>query len=322
MLDQVRAHMLMGELPGHILIVYPLIPAKIFAAKRSTIVSSGMMPGLMPVVDGKSVQNDDESSQEDNFDDEGQLPEVVTKMCTTMTTWERQGALAKDRFTIDNKLGQHDLTRYVPQSVTISHKIDGNGNKCVERALLLVKQQAVGGNQGKLEFANSTLLRDGVYIDVNDPTDFVNVSKKFSMQCRKSQTQGWKTEGLTVSGRGYVPNKAARGQLGSVTYYALIQDLVKNCDTPCLLINDFMAGVGEIGAAALDAKTSAEAVDAGVQVCYWGIEDRRLFAEVARANICTKLGQAFLENKLVIEGLTPVHALASSPTASGIAAVV
>ena len=41
MLDQVRAHMLMGELPGHILIVYPLIPAKIFAAKRATIVSSG-----------------------------------------------------------------------------------------------------------------------------------------------------------------------------------------------------------------------------------------------------------------------------------------
>ena len=99
MLDQVRAHMLMGELPGHILIVYPLIPAKIFAAKRSTIVSSGTMPGLtglMPAVGGMSDQNDDESSQEDNFDDEGQLPEVVTKRCTTMTPWERQGALAKD----------------------------------------------------------------------------------------------------------------------------------------------------------------------------------------------------------------------------------
>ena len=75
MLDQVRAHMLMGELPGHILIVYPLIPAKIFAAKRSTIVSSGMVPGLMPAVGGMSDQNDDESSQEDNFDNEGQLPE-------------------------------------------------------------------------------------------------------------------------------------------------------------------------------------------------------------------------------------------------------
>ena len=33
MLDQVRAHMLMGESPGHILIVYPLILAEIFCSE-------------------------------------------------------------------------------------------------------------------------------------------------------------------------------------------------------------------------------------------------------------------------------------------------
>ena len=48
------------------------------------------------------------SSDEDNFDDDGQLSEVLTKAATLMSLWDRHAALAKDRFLEDSKVGQHD----------------------------------------------------------------------------------------------------------------------------------------------------------------------------------------------------------------------
>ena len=62
-------------------------------------------------------------------------------------------------------------------------------------------------------------------------------------------------------------NKDARGQVGWQTYASIFKDLVKGCGASALLVNDFMAGVGEIGVAALHARCAQEAKDANVRLC-------------------------------------------------------
>ena len=175
-----------------------------------------------------------------------------------------------------------------------------------------MKQPAVGGdvpaNGGATQepFEKAQLIRNGVFVEVEPPTDFVKVSKKLSMECRRSQAQGWKTEGLVTSSRHHVPTKSGRGQLGWQFWEVVLTDLVKHCAAPNILVNDFMAGVGEVGIAALRVKVSQVAKEAGVRVLYWGSEDRRVFAEVARANLRTAVGASFLARELVVPGLEPV----------------
>ena len=58
---------------------------------------------------------------------------------------------------------------------------------------------------------------------------------------------------------------------------------MQNITAPNLLVNDFMAGVGEVGVAAVRVKVSEAAKQCGVRVFYWGCDERRIFGEVARA---------------------------------------
>ena len=55
-------------------------------------------------------------------------------------------------------------------------------------------------------------------------------------------------------------------------------------------------------------KVSVAAKDCGVRVFYWGCDEWRTFAEVARANIRTDIGEVFLARELVLPGLEPVMA--------------
>ena len=91
------------------------------------------------------------------------------------------------------------------------------------------------------------------------------------MECRRSQALGWKTEGLTVGSRNYVAGKQAQDQIGRQTYEVLLTDLVQNITAPSLLVNDFMAGVGEVGVAVVRVKVSEAAKQCGVRVFYWGL---------------------------------------------------
>ena len=101
---------------------------------------------------------------------------------------------------------------------------------------------ASGGAQPSDPFEKSATFRDGVLVDLEPPREFVNVSRKFSMECRRSQASGWKTEGLASTSRHSLAGKIARGQLGWQTYEVLLTDLVKHCSAPEFLVNDFMAG--------------------------------------------------------------------------------
>ena len=330
MLHQVRGSVLMqAALPGPVLVMYPLMPRSAYKAKR-TMTASAAASGAnsTSAADNKEEQgssNDSSDEEEDIFGDEGQLPEVLTKASTTMSKWDREAALARDRFEIDAVLGQHDLTQVCPKAITLSYKQDSSGVRSSDKGLLLTRAPAFGdtapasGSPPKSNdpFEKSAVFRDGVLVELTPPREFVNVSKKVSMECRRSQAAGWKTEGLTITSRHFVAGKVARGQIGWQTYEALLTDLVQNCTAPNVLVNDFMAGVGEVGVAAVRVKVSEVAKQCGVRVFYWGCDERRIFAEVARANIRTCIGEAFLAGELVVPGLEPVKAPAPR-MASGI----
>ena len=181
---------------------------------------------------------------------------------------------------------------------------------------------ASGGNVPNDPFEKSAMFRDGVLVDLEPPREFFNVSRKFSMECRRSQASGWKPEELTCTSRNCLAGKVARGQIGWQTFEAVLTDLVKHCNAPNLLVNDFMAGVGEVGVAAVRVKVSEVARQCGARVFHWGCDERRMFAEVARANIRTHIGEAFLAGELVAPGLEPVKAppqtMAAGITKAGI----
>ena len=238
---------------------------------------------------------------------------------TTMSRWEKHAKLAADRFLIDSTLGQFNVKKYVPQTLTVSHTETG-GRRRVEKGLLLVPRPdavSASGDRDETIFERTALVRDGVYSELQDYDEFVNVDGKIAQRCRKTQATHWKTDGLSVFGRGYVVNKDARGQVGWQTYAGILKDLAKGCRARALLVNDFMAGVGEVGVAAMHVRCSQEAKDANVRLCYWGYEDKRVFAEIARANINTAFGKLYLEGRLVISGLTPVPDPGPPPAASG-----
>ena len=219
-----------------------------------------------------------------------------------MSPWERQSLLAQYRCLVDQSLGHHNLQKFLPQIVTLTHIPDVHGNIHIDRALLLIRNNtpAIGG--GKTHFEKSKLVSHGLYVDMPEATEFVKVDKQLGFHVRKSQAMGWRTDNLHVGGRGYLGNKAARGQLGWQSYCTIFKDLVEHCNADTLIINDFMAGVGDAGKAAVLTKVSPEAIARGVRVCYWGFEERRMFAEVGRDNIRTTVGEEFISGALQVPG--------------------
>ena len=94
----------------------------------------------------------------------------------------------------------------------------------------------------------------------------------------------------------------------------MLKDLIKGiAPGSTLLINDFLGGVGELGVAAVHARASQEAKDAGVAIAYWGVEPKGTLLEIAKANINTTIGELFLEHRLHVSGLQPVQAPAEVP---------
>ena len=110
LLHQVRSSVLMqSDMCGPTLLMYPLIPRSVYKAKRTMTASAATGASLTAAADDSS------DSEDDIFGEEGQLPEVLTKASTTMSKWERDAALARDRFEIDSVWGQHDLARSAPK---------------------------------------------------------------------------------------------------------------------------------------------------------------------------------------------------------------
>ena len=311
LLDAIRHHVLMSGLGGPVMVVYPTIPKKVYSGVRTATLGSSSASSMMMETMEAASGAPDESSGDDDFDEEGHLPEVITRGATLLTAWQRAAALSKDHFVIDSKLGQHDLSKYYKIDIVISHKPD-HGTRMSDKAMVLMP--ATGGERGP--FPGSVLYKDGLYMEVDNDTSFIDVSKKASMQCKKDLALNWKSDLPVVPCRGRVGNKAARGQLGVEGYRAVLMDLMLHCDTGTMLVNDILGGVGELGAAATRVKVSPEAKENQKRVCYWGTEERRVFAEIAKGNIFTEVGEKFVDGTLDIPGLLPLPAPASANPSS------
>ena len=200
-----------------------------------------------------SAEDSDGSCSNEEFDDNGSTPDDLIKFTQNLPLWDMQSLLAADRFMIDQSLGQHDLQKFVPQAVAFTHKANPAGDKLIHRALVLIRKKNPASGGDNTDFQKSTLVKDGVYVDMPHAVEFVSVSKTTSIFAPKSQTQHWKT----VLSRGK-RNQAAQihGQLGWQTYFEIFKDLLQTCNARTLLINDFMAGVGDAGKAAIMTKVS------------------------------------------------------------------
>ena len=108
---------------------------------------------------------DGDSSQDDDFDEDGQLPEVISRGATLLSQWQRAAALSKDRFALDSKLGQHDTTKYYKMDITIAHKSEDNRKVC-DKAMVLMPLPSATGDE-PVPFPGSAIYRDGLYTEVD-----------------------------------------------------------------------------------------------------------------------------------------------------------
>jgi len=322
LLSQIKTTVLMRvALPGVVVILYPTMARGSFQ-QRSTLSHSGSDP-LDPEAASGAISGT--SEDELSSDCEESLPDVLTRSTVTQSKWKRETALAEDHFLIDSKLALHSLEQYLPKHLTLCFQADTSGVRMSGKALVrrpALDRAASGalsadmGVNATTLLENSVCLRDGILVDIPCPTEFIDVSKKLSYQCRKSQAQHWRTDGLMVTSKNYISNKGARCQMGWQAYYSNFIDLIKNCRARTLVINDLIAGVGEAGAAAVRAKNSPEAQQSGVRVCYWVYEERRVVAQIGRANVRAEVGAAFVAGDLRTPGFELVPA-PPSQAASG-----
>ena len=250
--------MLTGVLSGAVLIVYPRIASNTYAATR--VVVAGSAPGDSDGDDGDEDLRSDSDSKSAAGDAAGDVDEVdgdpqeiISRSVTHLSHWAKQAALAADCFLIDDMLGRHNAAKYFPRPVTFAHveRTEQAKGKRIETALLLIprpdytNQLAAGSapssEAGSTIFEKSILVRDGVYADVEETEEYIDVTRNNALHARKTQSGHWQTSGLKLPGRGYVANKAARGQLGYKTYMCMLKDLIKGiAPGSTLLINDFL----------------------------------------------------------------------------------
>ena len=299
-------------LHGLTLVFYPVLPTQVHKTTRCS-------PNKRPACGGDASElaepspsacgdDSDEDPEVNSFTVDGSLPEALTEANAKMTHRQRAASLARDFFLVDKALGQADIERRYPKQVQITHTPDATGYKDVNRAMLIIPVD----DSGLTGLEDTTLMRDGVYVDVPAPTAFTNVSRKAAFLAKRSQQTGWETQGNAVRCASYVHNKSARGQLGEEVFAWVLKDCVSKCSRPVLLVNDFVAGCGEVGVAAMDVKVSQEALSANVRLMYWGHEPRKMWGEVARAGIRTTVGQQYLSGALKRPGRTPVLAPAAT----------
>ena len=186
LLQQMRSSVLMqSDMCGPILFIYPLVPRSVYKRKQ-TFTSSAATGASSTTVAGASAEgeSDTDSNENDIFGEDGQLPDVLTKASTTQSKWERDTALARDRFQIDSMLGQHDLSQVCPKPITLSYKQDSALGRSSDKGLLLIPSPAPsgivlasGGKSISDAFDKSALFRDGLLVDLEPPREFFNVSK-------------------------------------------------------------------------------------------------------------------------------------------------
>ena len=298
-LDKVKREI--AHLPGLTLVMHPLVPSDAHQVLGQSRGQGSWAVGFS-AVDNDSDTDVDALSHDFTSDT---LPEAITKVVGKMSSKQRAVRLAKDYQTIERALVFENASEsHYAKRIHCAHVADSNNSREVTDGLLLIP--AADDILTGLEA--SIAMRHGMFTDVPTSCEFVGISKKTAMLARRALAEGWSFAGTTTASPNYNQSKVARGQLGAGLYTYIIKDLLRNCNRKVLVVNDLIAGCGEIGVAAVGAKNSEEAISNSVRLCYFGCDHRRNFHEVASARVKTATGQAYLDGKLVIDGRRPVQA--------------
>ena len=167
--------------------------------------------------------------------------------------------------------------------------------------------------------AESQSFKSGTFTNVPVPTSFETISKKAMQQSKRAMIDGWSFQGPAVAQLGaqrYASAKVGRAQLGQEIHLVWLKDLIQHCGVKVVIVNDFAHGSAEIQKAVVDARISVEATQAGVRVCSFCHDPRRVFAELGSARILTRLGNLYLENKVTLPGHTSVQSPGDEPARS------
>ena len=300
---------LQQELPhfvGGTLVFQPVIPRQAFSRSLDTLADAATQM--------EEESADDDSNVAETSDDEGEqaalgatleFPDSVTKSSSRLTSKQRFVNLAADRQVVERALtvelkSSAVLPSHFANRVHVIHAPDASNNRKVTEAIMIAPT-----SEDTTGLEQSIALRHGAFVDVENVRSFVVVSRKEAARARRALMEGWSFDSKLATCK-LSGNSLFQGQIGQCTVETVLKDFAKTCDRKVLLVNDMVAGVGEVALAALGARLSNEARESGVRVCYWGSEFRRVQREVASARFKTEIGKAYLAGKLEIPGMSPV----------------
>ena len=150
--------------------------------------------------DGQSSSDSDsKSATGDTAGDLGDdKSEIKSQSVSHHSRWAKQAALAHDWGVIDDVLGCHNTAKYIPKNITFAHEEDNGKGKSVEKAVLLIPRPdysnpLASGSAPTSEntdaiFEKSILVRDGVYTEVEETDQYINVSRKLAVHARRTQS--------------------------------------------------------------------------------------------------------------------------------------
>ena len=257
----------------------------------------------------ESCSDSDVDADVHDFTSDGQLPETLTSLHVVKTAQERAAQLAADCHQVRSTVGMADIESRYPKDLHFLHQPDESGERSATEAMLLLPTKDAEGIKMS-SFSESVALRNGTYQEVPVPTEWINVSDKMAKQAKRNMAENGMMDLSTraavgAAGVRYAANKITRAQLGCGLHDVWIRDFIKSCGVKCFYLCDMSHGPGEIMKAAINAKISEEATSAGIRVCVWGQDPRKIFSEVGRAVGRSHLSKLYIDNKLVVPGHAP-----------------
>ena len=92
-----------------------------------------------------------------------------------------------------------------------------------------------------------------------------------------------------------------------------LKAVISTCGKTCVYINHLIHVGWEIGDAAISANVSVKATENNVRVCLFSHGPRSVFQELGCVHCLTKIGNLYLEKKLIVVGHTPVESPGEKP---------
>ena len=301
---------ILPQLKGLVLIFYPLIPKKLHrvtmpeAAEVNAEATNG--------TDDLDADCPDVDPETHDFDANGALPDAITAQHSVRTPHQRAAQLALDWNVVDNTLGMADIGARYPRRLTFLHEADSAGDRGSTSALVLIPlEECPGVVLHKLE--ESAMFSSGNYVNVPVPDHFVKVSKKICMQAKRAMQEHYSFDSSErdLQGARFAASKVSRAQLGTAIHEVWMKDILTTCGVKCMTVNDYAHGSGEVQAAAVNCKVSAEATAANVRVCSWAHDPRPIFAGIGDARSRSSVARYYLSKHLSLPG----HVAAPSPGA-------